>query len=188
MCNMALGNVWHVPEAQGMYLKQICFYTRHERYFSVKAYISLTHGEMPETRSGLVYLTPKDRSVEITWSQSDMNATNMASSTAHLDIINTSPDPQATNKEQFEYLEKVIFGLTLQVNTYKTETDKKLEKLAETCKSGHDEIDNLRSHVNIDIGQMAIKCEAIENSLDSLESRFHFDPEMTIITQNMPHI
>ncbi len=123
---MALGNEWHVPKAQGMYLKQIYFYTRHERYFSVKAYISLKHGEMPETRSGLVYLTPKDTSVEITWSHSDMNATNMASSTAHLDNINTSPDPQATNKEQFEYLKKVIFGLTLQVNTYKLRLIKSL--------------------------------------------------------------
>ncbi len=148
----------------------------------------MKHGEIHETRSGLVYLTPIDRSVEITQSHSDMNATHMASSTAHLDNINTSPGSQATNKEQIEYLKKVIFGLTLQVNTSKTETDKKLEKLAKTCKSGHDKIDNLRSQVNIDIGQMATRCEDVEKRLDSLESRFHFDPETTIVAQNMPHI
>ncbi len=52
----------------------------------------------------------------------------------------------------------------------------------------HDEIDNLRYQVNIDISKMATRCEDIEKRLNSLESRFHFDPETTIVAQDMPHI
>lgn len=45
--------------------------------------------------------------------------------------------------------------------------------------------DDLKAQVDIDIGQLVSRCERIEERIGNLEKRFEFDPEVTIVAQNL---
>ena len=109
------------------------------------------------------------------------------------------PDTSASQKVQIEYLRKMVSALVVSFHTYKYDTEKRIQAMTEPviepdsenslikvktdCEK---EIADLRNQLNTDIGHLVTRCEKIEQRLDKLEERNHFDCEQTIIAQNVP--
>ncbi len=88
----------------------------------------------------------------------------------------------------------MVSALSISFQAYVVKTEKKLAEIGDSCKENAKtldikvaaEIDKVRSQLNIDIGQLTTRCEAIERKVENLESRFQFDPEVAIVEHGMP--
>ena len=123
--------------------------------------------------------------------------------TAQNDLASVPPDNTATQKVQIEYLKKMVSALMVSFTAYRYDTEKKIDSLNEsvvlpselenanvrdnTFLTGvKEEIEQLRNQLNTDVGQLASRCEKIENRIMKLEEKYHFDTETTIVAQNVP--
>ncbi len=128
-----------------------------------------------------------------------------------------SPGVQATQKQQLDYLRKMVTALTISFEAYQYNLEKKLKNIDNCCKSKcsemdtgigkvdetyesarseidnvrrelSGEIDTVRSQLNVDIVQMVKRCADIEKRLDKFENKFHYNPEVTIVAKNLPDL
>ncbi len=73
---------------------------------------------------------------------------------------------------------------------FKNQIEQKVDDLTKRCHTNEKEIkkqyEYMKRQVDIDIGQIVSICQRIENMLEKLESRFQFNPDGTIVAQNLP--
>jgi mannitol-specific phosphotransferase system IIBC component len=125
--------------------------------------------------------------------------------TAQTTLSSEAPESGATQKVQIDYLRRMVSALIVSFSAYKFETEKKLTKLkTKTNNMGDKEeessdfvhvrefqslsnqVQEMQNQLDTDIGHLATRCQMIEQKLEKITERFHYDVETTLVAQHAP--